>query len=137
MKLFLSIIIFLSINNKLLAQEKCPVQRIFRTDKVGDSLNISGGIKMPLNFIISTDSIIVSRDTSGKMRFLAFRILRKECFWDGSPSDGKSVYSLMSGEAGRPPAYPELTIFYKKSDFDYIKILYENKQQRFFYLISK
>jgi hypothetical protein len=138
MLLRLIAILFLISLNIAYGQSKCPDVNVYKTEKVSDTLDMASGLRMPLNFIIKEDSIIVSADASGKYELMALKILSRECFWNADFSEGKSVYNLLLGsDKGLPPQYPKMIIQRKKDEMGFVELLYENSEPRVFYPLKE
>lgn len=112
------------------AQEKCPQINLYKTNFLGNGTD-NPGMHFPLNFIIKTDSLIISIDTAGKNQFAAFRVLDKECNWNEDFSEGRSTYKLMLGDL-KGNRYPSLNIIRSKKQPVYIELVYENSEKRIF-----
>jgi hypothetical protein len=115
------------------AQDKCPAVNLYKTKFVRDGKDSSALMFLPLNFIFSTDSIIVSIDENGKHRFMDFKIIYKECKWNEDFTEGESIYRLIMGDFMKQE-FPILTILRNKHEGKNgkIKLEYENGEIRIF-----
>jgi hypothetical protein len=119
-------------------QSNCPNISIYKTEKVSDTLEANSGLIMPLNFIIKEDSIIVSADALGKFKLIALRILSKKCNWNEDFSEGKSEFNLLLGaDKDMLPKYPKLIIEKQKAGINYVMLLYEDSEKRFFFPLTE
>ena len=120
--------VFLFFESK--AQTECPPISIYKTLTVSE-IKDSAQLKLPLQFTISTDSIVAVSDNIWRRKFFEFRILGKECFWNKELTKGRTVYRAMLYNVKRN-LYPTITINYTDSVKKYIEIAYENGRNRFF-----
>ena len=116
------------------AQQSCPISS-YKTSSVGESKD-SVAFKLPLNFIITADSIVSSIDSKGRKPFLAFRILSKECKWNESFTEGKTTYKVMMHNIP-DNKFPTVVIDFEDKTNKYIAVFYENGMKRFFSIANE
>ena len=125
-------IYFWFVSNDCTAQSKCPETNLYKTLFVGEKKD-SMLFKLPLQFIITSDSIMARAGDKTKNNFLAFRILGKECFWNEDFTKGKTVYkTMLYNSILEGNKYPTITVDFTDQENRYIEVFYENGMTRIF-----
>ena len=110
-------------------QKKCQDTVIYYTSDMGNGIE---QLNFPLKFEIKQGSILIMSPESNTQvpAFASFKIIKKECQWDTTFSNGISLYEIISNDPSAPrKGIINIRIHDKKGR---VQLLYENSEPRIF-----